>query len=263
MLHHVGMNAFHMNSAMLPVKENSLVGLIISSIFIVILVRMVWQIGKQILLLLKWRKAFKNDQDLSATININKQYPRLNNKIVIVKNDNLIALTLGFLKPKIVISNAWFKNFTQEEVEAILLHEHFHCMKRDPLKFLAIHILLEGMAYIPSLKSLVEYYKTWRELLADRYAMEQMKNSLALGSALLKIAKSNRVVKHSYSEVTAYFAGASINYRIQQIVQPEHEVSVPFGMNKRLVISIIVLFLNVLAFISCIDSQFVLHKFLY
>ncbi len=272
LFHHIGMHISHvmeMQSILPLTSEHSVVGLVLSSIFIVVLSRMFWQIGKQInLFFIKYRKDFSKNQDIQATIELNKKYPSFKNNIIVVKNDQLFAMTFGFIKPRIAISNAWQTHFTIEEIESVLLHEHFHCRNRDPLKFLIIRILLEGIAYIPILTSVVHYYKTWRELLADQYAMKKNEHGTSLRfcfaqtkSAYIKRSKNKiHFVKLQHiSLIMPYIIAFNKLFHLSK------KIHVPLAKHQRFALSVFFLFVvNVLVFfVSCVDKGFVLHKFLY
>jgi beta-lactamase regulating signal transducer with metallopeptidase domain len=119
--------------------------------------------------------------------------------------------------------------FTDKEIRAILLHEHYHCRKYDPIKVLIVTILSEGFIYIPILKKMVQYYKIGQELQADRYTISEMDSSYEIGIVLLKWIKNNTHNNtHNTNLVGVSFIEAAIYYRIQQIIETPKEIQIPF-----------------------------------
>lgn len=213
-------------------KGYSILGLTISLFFIIVFVRITWKIIQQLKLSDKWYTKFLLTQNWSKTRYINAQYPEFLNQILVIENHQFVALTTGFIKPKIVISTFVMDHFSEEELRAILLHEQFHSIHRDPFRLMLIKVVTEGLSYIPMLKSLVQYYNTWRELLADQYAFKKMKSSNPLGSVLLKVSKIQ--ANTSFGEAVMHFADVAMNYRIMQIIEPKKHIPIPIIVNKNL-----------------------------
>ncbi|AIE58952.1 M56 family metallopeptidase [Bacillus methanolicus] len=242
-------------------KGYSILGLTISLFFIIVFVRITWKIIQQLKLSDKWYTKFLLTQNWSKTRYINAQYPEFLNQILVIENHQFVALTTGFIKPKIVISTFVMDHFSEEELRAILLHEQFHSIHRDPFRLMLIKVVTEGLSYIPMLKSLVQYYNTWRELLADQYAFKKMKSSNPLGSVLLKVSKIQ--ANTSFGEAVMHFADVAMNYRIMQIIEPKKHIPIPIIVNKKsLIVSVTLLLINVLIFAICVESQIFCHKFL-
>jgi Zn-dependent protease with chaperone function len=179
-----------------------------------------------------------------------------------VENEKFIALTIGYIHPMIIVSTYLLDYFPEGQVHAILLHEQFHAEKRDPLKLLLISIVMGGLGYIPLLKGLVQYYRSWRELFADRYAVLKMGSGYELGHVLLQLGKLLKP-KEPYSEVSTSFAKTDVNYRIIQLLKPKETVDIPFMRPKSWVTSLLVVAMKLIIFVSCVDTGFVLHKYLF
>ncbi|WP_027409835.1 M56 family metallopeptidase [Anoxybacteroides tepidamans] len=235
-------------------------GTVISAFFIFVFVKTVWLIAKQIRLSSKWYTTFLLLKDEISTESLNVKYPEFNNRILVIESSEFIALTIGFIKPKIVISTFVAKRFSDEELRAILLHEQFHLLHRDPLKLMLVKIVSDQVGYVPLLKRLAQYYNISRELLADGYAMRRGKNNTAIGAVLLKVAKMGE--GGSFSEGAAHFAQSSINYRILQMIDPNKSISIPIVTKKSFVLSVVLLLINFYAFAACFADQTFCHKFL-
>jgi hypothetical protein len=59
--------------------------------------------------------------------------------------------------------------------------------------------------------------------MADEYAVTKMGSELSLGSALLKLIKNS--FKTS-APIVVQFSGESVNYRLQQLVEPQRAIPV-------------------------------------
>lgn len=202
--------------------------------------RILWRCWKQVCLSWKWNSIFRAKKHHPFTNRLNYEYLEWKTEFLVIQDDTFIALTMGLFRPKIIVSTGLFKLFTDREVKAILLHEQYHCRHYDPLKQFLSSIIVDGMGYVPMFKAMARYYKTWKELLADRFSMRHMGSVYDLGEVLLKLS---RMGKTQQLGVGVYFADAAINYRILQVLEPDKSIRVPFFQPKTVTLSLLVLFL--------------------
>ncbi|WP_273851752.1 M56 family metallopeptidase [Guptibacillus spartinae] len=182
---------------------------------------------KQIVRYVTFSKRLTVLSDESMTNHIIEQFD-LRHSLNVIISDAPIALTYGFIKPKIVLSTALVNMLTEEELRAVICHEQFHQQHRDPLKKFFITLLFTSLWYVPILKWVSKHYQTLREIEADRFAMQQTNNVVDLSSALLKLLKNEHRLRHAFA---VSFADTSVNDRIQHILSPEKEVhaTLPVG----------------------------------
>lgn len=154
---------------------------------------------------------------------LNARYFAGSKAIMVVSHPEPIALTLGFLRPKIILSTGLLNLLDKEELEAVIEHEHFHYRNRDPLMILILQVGATVLWYMPILRWGVEQYKTTRELLADHFALQRRVSEHSLGSALLKLVKYSRGERSVRTFVHASFADHSINYRLMRLLNPESQ----------------------------------------
>lgn len=202
--------------------------------------RMIWRLCKQIYLTSKWLSVFQSKKHVKLTKQLNYKYRQWRTDFIVVKDEKFIALTIGFIRPRIIVSTGVISMFSNHEVEAILLHEKYHCRNRDPLKMFLLALILDGLGYIPTMKAMVRDFKTWKELLADRFAIKQMGTEYYLGNVLLKLSN---VGKMQHSTAVAYFAENAINYRIMQILEPKQRIRVPMSDFKPLLLTLSLIFI--------------------
>lgn len=197
-------------------------------------VRIMRRIVNQWYLSSKWLNIFRSHAHKRLTKQLNYKYRRWKTELIVVEDDAFLALTIGMLRPKIVVSTGVFKLFNENEVKAILLHEWYHCRNRDNIKMFISTLLVDGFGYLPIIKPSVGFYKTMKELLADRFAIKQMGTELHLGNVLLKLVKLGKIHQR---EAAIHFTETAIDYRIMQILEPDKAVKVPIALFRPLLLS--------------------------
>lgn len=193
------------------------------------LAMMIWRITRQLYLSQRWIKHFRARKHDKLTKRLQYIYRHWGTEIIVVKDDAFVALAIGLIRPKIVVSTMVLDRFSNMEVKAILLHERYHCLKHDGRKMFLSSLLVNVFGYLPIVKPIVRYYETWKELFADRYAMQQMDTELYLGNVLLKLAKRENLQR---CRTAVYFANSTLQYRMMQVLQPEKAVKVPLALLK-------------------------------
>jgi len=99
-----------------------------------------------------------------------------------------VPLTLGFLKPIILLPAAMISQLTPQQVEAILIHELGHIQRKDYLLHLLV-TLLEGLFFFnPFSRLLIRELKKEREHCCDDLVLQFKYDPHAYISALLTLA---------------------------------------------------------------------------
>jgi len=201
------------------------------------LILTIWKIGSQFYHAIRMKKRFKQYRENMLTLNMNCTYSQGKEVLLVISHPTPLALTMGFIRPKIVLSTGLMNLISDEELEAVISHEMYHKENRDPLKIFLMELCSSTMWYIPILDWCNQKYKIMKELLADEYAIEKQQTSVHLGSALLKMLKVSKYEKMPFSY--ASFADTSVNYRIGFILDPLREIQWNLPV-KMLVISLAV-----------------------
>ncbi|GFZ85315.1 cell surface protein [Paenibacillus marchantiophytorum] len=189
----------------------------------------------------KARKIVEMSEETSLTEQYREQFQLAPRDLKIIAYDAPIAMTVGLWKPRILLSTGLIEMLEPNELKAVIEHEKCHMQHRDPLVSLLISGISKAMWYIPIFAWLAEKYPIMIELRADKYAVTQMKQSLDLGSALLKLLK--QVPKpHLISLSHASFAETSMNVRIQHILDPHMQLSLHWP-HIRIVASLVIIIL--------------------
>ena len=112
------------------------------------------------------------------------------NRVLVTQDHNHEAFTIGFLKPHIVLSTQLVASTSPAELEAVLLHEHFHAAHYHPLLLTAASTTAQLLFFIPILQQFSEQLDEYCEQAADRYAAGYQNTEHHLLGALQRILTS-------------------------------------------------------------------------
>lgn len=183
-----------------------------------------WKIGSQLYHALRMKKRFEQYKEIVLSIEINQTYSNGEDEFIVISHPSPLAITMGFVRPKIVLSTGLISLLNSGELKAVISHEMYHKENKDPLNIFLMSLCSSTMWYIPILKWFNQKYRIMKELLADDYAIAKQETSVNLGSALLKMLKVSRHQKMPFSY--ASFADTSVNYRIDNILNPVREIQI-------------------------------------
>lgn len=181
-------------------------------------------IGCQYFLLNRFKKRLSQVVDTKYTYELNRKFNRDKSDILVIQDQHLHAFTIGFRNPKIIISTGIIELLEENELNAVIEHETSHQINRDTLMIFALQLISQSIWFIPLTKWAYQNYKIISELLADQYATYKTGSEAALGSALLKLIQ-HQFIRKSFP-VMAHFSDESINYRLEQLVNPHHTIPV-------------------------------------
>lgn len=141
----------------------------------------------------------------------------LTNKVILVKDKNLLSFCCGIFFPIIVISTGLMKSLTDKELEAVLLHEQSHLISHDPVKVLLGKTFASMFFFLPIFRELHKNIEAVDELLADQWTIKHQNNSTFLRGALKKILASPQLNVATVSNASGpdYF-----EIRIHRLINP-------------------------------------------
>ncbi|SFM01449.1 BlaR1 peptidase M56 [Paenibacillus sp. 1_12] len=204
-----------------------------------------WLLSKQLFLSQRmYRKLLREQPDISSVQQANKLDVPEAAGIHIVSSKKPMAFTMGYLKPRIFVTTGLLHLLDNEEIKAVLYHEKQHQQSADPLKILILSLCASMFWYIPLLKWMLHHYKIAREIVADQYAIQQLGSSIELGSALLKLVKKSPAFTMPFTY--ASFADTSVNYRINQILDPQAKISFKPPITSTLISLQIIVLISIL-----------------
>ncbi|MEK7168007.1 MAG: M56 family metallopeptidase, partial [Patescibacteria group bacterium] len=121
--------------------------------------------------------------------------------IVEAKDDAPAVFCFGFWQPKICVSHGLIKILHEDELKAVLLHEHYHLISREPMKLFVIRYFQSVFFFVPGIKTFIDKYFTFSELAADEKVMASAIDRSKLAGALLKMSESEekQLLRHGLS----------------------------------------------------------------
>ena len=142
---------------------------------------------------------------------------KLKKRVILVEDDGLFSFCWGIIFPSIVVSTGLVKSLTTKELEAVLLHEQSHLIRRDPAKVLLGKTFSSMFFFLPIFRELHKDSEAVNELLADQWVISCQKNSIFLRGALKKILAAPEANLAAVSNVSGpdYF-----EIRIHRLVDP-------------------------------------------
>lgn len=115
----------------------------------------------------------------------------LSGRVDVVACDELIALTYGLARPRVLLSDCAAEALTPDELRAVLAHEATHVSRRDPLRLLVAEIASAAFVIFPLVREFARHVLVATELAADRVAVASC-GRRALAGGLLKFIETPR-----------------------------------------------------------------------
>jgi len=98
-----------------------------------------------------------------------------------------LAFCHGLRRPRVVVSTGLLALLEGRELEAVLRHEAYHALSRDPLRLVVADFLASACFFLPLLSLLRDHHAVAAELAADRHAVRGMGAERNLAAALCKL----------------------------------------------------------------------------
>jgi len=108
----------------------------------------------------------------------------LGTPVLLVRSRRPHAFTIGFLRPRIVLSEAVIDLLDDDELACVIAHERHHARRRDPLRRALVKAICDGFWLLPPLRRTADAHAAISELAADAVAMRAT-GAQPLASALV------------------------------------------------------------------------------
>lgn len=132
-------------------------------------------------------------------------------------------VTVGYLKPIILLPVAAMNNLSTLQVEAILLHELSHIRRYDYLLNLVVSVISTLLYFNPFVKFFMNVLESEREACCDELVLQFGYDKVGYASALLHLEKSSR----RHQELAIAAAGKqNLLTRIEKIVGMEKKKNI-------------------------------------
>ncbi|MGZ8538607.1 MAG: M56 family metallopeptidase, partial [Flavisolibacter sp.] len=124
-------------------------------------------------------------QKIAAQLGINK-------KVLVYLSDLVKSpMTIGYLKPIILLPVAALNHLSTQQVEAILLHELSHIRRYDYIVNLIISVINTILYFNPFVKQFMQSIEEERENCCDQLVLQFGYDKVGYASALLSLEKMN------------------------------------------------------------------------
>ena len=136
--------------------------------------------------------------------------------VYLLETAELIATTMGALRPKIYVSTGLLSCTTQDDISVILAHETSHALNKDNLTRLFLSL---ACCYMPKKMAhmIQSHYVLATEKIADQYATT-VSDGTGVATTLVKVAKLRMM---NLTGVGAYFWDQNeLNQRVHQLLSP-------------------------------------------
>ncbi len=185
-----------------------------------------------ILLLIKWVGNFRYTKQLSKTglQPANAMWERFVNEMAdrlgIVQNVNLYLsefakspLTIGYIKPIILLPLASINQLTTEQMEAVLLHELAHIKRADYLINILVSLVEISLFFNPFTRLLSKTIRKERENCCDDWVLHYKYDATMYAEALLRLAYLQKTA--GFQMTAAAGKKGELLQRVKRIVQPQ------------------------------------------
>lgn len=172
-----------------------------------------------------WRfgRMLRKTADRRRSVRYARRYGFAERELTVIREAAPVAMTVGFVRPRIVLSTGLLRMLEPAELAAVVAHERHHLRRRDPLALFALSTIRAALWYVPLIGWAADKYRTTVEVLADRHAIAASGSAKDLGSALLKLLKQSGTFE--MPAASASFADASVNVRIRLLLDPQYQLS--------------------------------------
>ena len=149
-------------------------------------------------------------------------------------------LTIGYLKPLILLPLASINNLTMQQVEAVLLHELSHIKRFDYLVNILISIVHTILYFNPFTRLLIRVVQEERENCCDQMVLQFGYDKVSYASALLSLEKTSL---QSHAFVLGAAGKRNLLSRIEKIIGIERKIAFRFNHFIGLVAALFCIFI--------------------
>lgn len=130
-----------------------------------------------------------------------------------------VALTLGLIRPQVLLSEGIIFALSEEELGAVLCHEVGHVRNRDPWRLALVRFLADAVWFLPVARPLAGSFADAVEEEADDWAVASTRQPVELASALVKTAKA--AVAQPIPVATSLAGNLSVEDRVERLLGGE------------------------------------------
>lgn len=148
-----------------------------------------------------------------------------------------VAFSVGYLRPKVFVTQALWDRLDPNERQGLLAHETQHVKAKDGLMLAWLELISRAFFLIPVLSWLKERFREAMELAADDAAIKSGVPRETLALALIKIARASSFGECKGLKFSPGFERA-IEPRLWRLFQPGRYEGLPTPIWRPLVLSL-------------------------
>ena len=148
-------------------------------------------------------------------------------------------LTIGYLKPIILLPIASINNLTTQQVEAVLLHELSHIKRYDYLVNIFISVIQTFLYFNPFTRLFVRVVQEERENCCDQMVLQFGYDRVSYASALLSLEKTSL---QSHTLVLRAAGKRNLLSRVEKIIGVEKKIGFRFHHLAGLIAGLLCIF---------------------
>jgi len=114
---------------------------------------------------------------------------KLSEKVKVIQDEKPLAFCLGFFRPKIYLSTSLIKLMNRYELEAIILHEKYHLLKKDNILLVVVSFIRQFFILFPIFIDFFDSLIKAREVQADRYGSVLLGKKQPVAAAFKKLLR--------------------------------------------------------------------------
>ena len=127
-------------------------------------------------------------------------------------------VTIGVLRPAVILPSKWIPDLERTDFAAIVAHEYAHIRRRDFAVHIACEVLSLPMAWHPGIRYVMSKISQTRELACDEYAAVQLGERRSYARALLRLASLCLQTSSGGTVGLGIFDGDNLEDRIMRLI---------------------------------------------
>jgi hypothetical protein len=128
--------------------------------------------------------------------------------VLVIPSSRPHAFCVGFLRPRIVVSDRLLELLSPSELLSVIAHERHHARRRDPLRRALVKAMCDGFWFIPALRTTAMTHATISELAADAVAIRSA-GARSLASAFVTFEDHGSESGGASAERVSHLLGVS------------------------------------------------------
>lgn len=167
----------------------------------------------------------------------------LQDRILVIYDKKPNAFCLGLRNQKIYITTSLVSLLSEEELEAVILHEKYHYKNHDTIWMLLMSMVGDFFFFIPIISDFISGVIRKNETMADQYSVQSVGGNRTLIGSFKKLVLYNSSDRLIFNYIPSFFPVHTIECRIK-ILKGHKPSLLPFKVSH-----IIITFFVITSFI--------------